>query len=369
MALLPNQAVEIIVRHIKNEGKSKALLLVPSTSTGYMLANTALEAARIYDLDIAGLYFYEEHNSGEMNELSEKVALYGARVGNLTHAKEILSDVLMHQKLTQAERESVRSQLEELNKRDSLGDAPYDAVLFLGNAADSKTLAAYLRYYDVAGSATTFYGSALWDTDLVYRDSSLAGGEYAGLPRISDEFSKIYSEIEGVKPNRFNTVGFDAAMLAMKSLSGGKQVGAYLLDPTGYRGIDGLIRLRPNGENERALHVMQLNGVKLPMIKARAPRDFTKQIYQTERFDLGRPDRVSLTSDGYNPVDYIHLPEQFRDKYKSKTFGRIEDNREQTVDGTRIVDDDGEVVTDADFRPKKLGTVDKKLINEVKMRR
>jgi hypothetical protein len=369
MALLPNQAVEAIVKHIKDEGKSKTLLLAPSTSTGHMLTNTAIEAAKIYGLDIAGVYFYEEYNTGEMNDLAEKAALFEARVGNLAQAKEILSDALIHQKLTAAERESIRTQLEDLNKRDSLGDVPYDAVLFLSNAADSKTLGAYLRYYDVSSRNTTFYGSALWDADPVYRDSSLAGGEYAGLVRINDEFSKIYSEIEGVKPNRFNTVGFDAAMLAIKSLSGGKPVGAWLVEPSGYRGIDGLVRLRPNGENERALQVMQLNGVRLPMIKARAPRDFTKEIYKTEIFDVSRPARKNLASEGYNPMDHISLPDQLKDRYKATVFGKAEEyNPEALAPDARIVEEDPEIVTDAEFQPKKLDAVDKKYIDEVRMK-
>ena len=368
MALLPNQAVETIVRQIKNEEREKTLILVPNTSTGYMLANTAIEAARIYGVEIAGLYFYEEHNTSDMDDTAEKAALYAPRVAALTHAKEILSDVLIHQKLTTAERESVRRQLEELNKRDSLGDVPFDAVLFLGNASDSKTLGAYLRYYDVSTS-TAFYGSALWDTELVWRDSALAGGEYAGLGRISDEFSKVYSEIEGVKPNRFNTVGFDAAMLAIKSLSGGKPVGAYLVDPSGYRGIDGLVRLRPNGENERALQIMQLNGVRLPAIKVRAARDFTKEIYKTEKYDLGRPSKQKLASDGYNPLDHINLPEHFKDKYKTKTFGKTEGSVQDAPEEIRTVDDGGEIVIDESFKPKKLDAVDKKSIDEVKMKR
>jgi outer membrane PBP1 activator LpoA protein len=373
MALLPNQAVEAIVKQIKAEGKERLLVLAPNTQTGYMLANNAVESAKIYNLDLAGLYLYVEHDAIEIKDLAEQVSLYQARTNNLIHAKEILSDVLINQKLTAIEKESVKTQLEELNKRDSLGEVPYDAVLLLGNAADSKTLGAYLRYYDVNAAATSFYGSALWDTESVYRDASLAGGEYAGLPRISETFLRLYSEIEGVLPNRLNTIGFDAAMLSIKALSGGKPVAAYLLDPSGYKGLDGLVRLRPNGENERALLIMQLNGVRMPMIRKIAEQNFIKPIYQTTQFDLSKPFERNIASDGYNPLDYIKLPEYLADQYQSKKFGITYDDSidrmSPDAEHVEVVSEDKtSAVIDADFKPAKLDPVDKKLIEEVRLK-
>ena len=338
-----------------------------------MLANNAVESAGIYGVRLAGLYLYEEQNADRMKDLAEEVSLSAARSANLTHAKEILSNVLINERLTGAEKESIRSQLEDLNKKDALGDPPYDAVLMLGTAADSKTLAAYLRYYDVSAAKVMFYGSALWDTESAYRDASLAGGEYAALQRISDNFSKLYSEIEGEKPNRFDSIGYDAAMLAIKSLSGTKPAGAYLLDPSGYNGLDGLVRLRPNGENERALQIMQLNGVRLPMIKTRAAASFAKPIYQTTKYDLSAPSRRRLASDGYKPTDYMRLPNHIAGKYKSKTYGATIDTTEREIpaDGEHIeiIAEDPDAAIQAEgFQPTKLDGVDREMINEVKLK-
>jgi hypothetical protein len=364
---MPNQAVEAIVKQIKAEGKEKLLILAPDTPTGYMLSNNALESAKIYGIEISGLYFFEEGDTNGMKELADKAALYESRAANLVHAKEILSDVLITQKLTPAEKESVRLQLDDLNKKDSLGEVNYDAVLFLGNAADSKTMGSYLRYYDVAAANVNFYGSALWDAETVYKDGALAGGEYAALPRISDDFAKLYSDIEGVLPNRFDTIGYDAAMLGILSLGGGKPAGAYLLDPSGYRGLDGLVRLRPNGENERALEIMQLNGVRLPMAKGRSADNFAKPIYLTSKYSLDKPSQKKLSSAGYSPMDYIKLPERIAGEYESKTFGAT-DSAGAAAEEVIIMPEDGEVVTNKDFTPSKPKSVDRKLIDEVKMK-
>ena len=371
LALLPNQAIEAIVKQIKEEDKKKLVIIYPDTKTGNMLANSAIDAADIYDLNIVSISSYKEKDTGDMKDLAKEESLYESRVENLTHVKEILSTVLINETLTLEEKESIKAQLEAMNKRDSLGDVPYDSVLFLGDAEDSKTLGAYFRYYDVP-TDVIFYGSALWDSNIVHRDSSLAGGEYAGLPRISDSFLKLYSEIEGVKPNRFDTIGYDAAMLAIKALQGDKPIGAYLLDPSGYLGIDGLVRLKPNGENERALQIMQLNGIRLPMIKKRASDNFVKPIYQTSDYDLSSPGNKKLTSDGYNPIDFVILPANLIEKYKTENYGVIYDDSVEYIvpnaEHVEVVPEDIETIKDSEFEPIEQSVVDKKMIDEVEMK-
>ena len=374
MALMPNQAIEAIVEQMKDEGRATPLILAPNNDQGYVLANSALESAKEYGIEIAGLYFFDEGYADKMKELAESVAFYGARASNLVAAKEILSDVLINQKMTPLEKEAVKLQLEEMNKRDSLGEPPFDSVLFLGNAADSKTLAAYLRYYDVP-TPVAFYGSARLDADAAYRDSSLAGGEFAGLPKISDSFVKLYSDIEGARPNRFDTLGYDAAMLAIKSLSGKKHVAAYLLDPSGYRGLDGLVRLRPGGGNERALQIMQLNGVKWPDAKKRAAPNFVQPIYKTNGYDYGKPSERKLAKPTFDPMNHIRLPEHILDKYNSgsrrtASQGVAKPASSSTAgpDAEHVYSDDSDAVVDADFLPSKPSSVDKKLINEATLR-
>jgi len=372
MALLPNQAIEAIVKQMQSEGKERLLILAPDNDTGWMLANNALNSAEIYNINVAGLYFYPEFDGAEIPKLAEKVSFHEARVKNLIRAKEILSEVLINQKLAFSEKQSLKSQLEELNKRDSLGNFPYDAVLMLGNAADSKTMASFLRYYDVNAAKVSFYGSAMWDAEPVYRDMALAGGEFAGLALISESFSNVYFDIEGTRPNRLNTIGYDAALIAMRALEGDKPVGAHLLNSSGYKGADGIVRLRHNGENERALNIMQLNGIRQPHIKQAAEPNFSKSLYRTTCCDLGRPDEKDLEAEVYKPTDYIKLPWHLLDKYKAgPTAPRYEDNVENTGQVGEYVDVAYEEPETAEnyMKPRKLEPVNREQINEVIMRK
>lgn len=372
MALLPNQAVETIVKQMAADGKNKVLIIAPDTRLGYMLANNALQSTEFYDVNVAGLYYYDEGASDSMRTLSSTVSLNESRTENVVRARTILSNIYVNEDLTVKDKEFIKSQIDAFAKTDSLGDVPYNAVLFLGNAQDSKTIAGFLRFYDVP-SNVTFYGTALWDTEMVYRDLSLSGGKYAALPNMSDSFSKLYSDIHNEKPDRFDTLGYDTAMLAIKSLSGDKTVADYLLDPSGYNGLDGLVRLRPNGENERALQVMQLNGIRKPIVKKRAEQNFVQPIYKTSDFDTSRPRERDLTSVQYDVVKNLQLPEGLAEKYSSEDF--LENNiggKTETMgygnEQAETVSEDDTIIKDDTFKPAIASPVIKKSIDEVQMK-
>ena len=363
MALLPNQAIETIVKHMQANGRENVLIIAPDTNTGWMLANAAKDSARAYNISVAGLVLYVEGDNRSMREVVRTATFNEARVRNLAEARRILSDTMMRNNLTMAESIPLQMRLEELNRMDTLGGVPYDAVLILGNATDSKTIAAFLRYYDVTPRMAGFYGSALWDTDIAFRDGAMAGGEFAALPRISPTFVELFSEIEGVRPNRFNTLGYDAAMLAIRALAGNRSVGAILLDPSGYVGIDGLVRLRPEGINERALNVMQLNGVGQPRVIRPAPTNFMTPIYKTGAPATTRPQVRRIPVPEYNPMDHITLPARLQPDNPARQTGQTPNRPTEDI---VLVGESTEVIPGE--APARGGTVSRQNIDEVRMR-
>ena len=110
-------------------------------------------------------------------------------------------------------------------------------------------------------------------------------------------------------------------LLAINMLYSNKSQSAYLLDPSGYIGTDGLFRLKPNGDNERALRIMQLNGSGTPVEIRPAPRNFMIPLYNIEQQRISSTNSMELETSGIDPDDYIRLPERLRDKYRSKTIG------------------------------------------------
>lgn len=375
MALIPAQSVEAIVKEMDKDKVQRTVIFAPNTASGKLMAGAAVLAANIYDVSISGLFYYDENNSDSIKQVAQSAAMYDARSSANTRAREILSDILIKEKLTAAQKNSINTQLEKISKTDTLGNAPYDSVLFLGNSSDSKTVVSFLRYFDVAARDARFYGSALWDTPDLLNDFNMSGAKFAALPVMSEDFAKLYEQLAGVRPSRLDTFGFDAANLARGMVYSNKSSAAYLLDPSGYAGLDGLFRLRPSGESERALQILELNGGGTLRVDNPAATDFMTPLYNIQSRKISSASDMSLVGDGVNPMDYIKIPDALKAKYRSKTFGantRIDPgtNEIPADEMTTFLPEDSsdEAITNPDFQPVALDTVDKKLIDSVEVK-
>ena len=375
MALVPAQSVEVIVKEISNDKANGFVILAPSTSSGKLMAGSAVLAANTYDVPVAGLFYYNEGDTESVKQAAQRAAMFVARSAANTRAREILSDILLKESLTSTQKSSVTTQLEKISKSDTIGKVPYDAVLFLGNANDSRNIASFLRYYDVATRDVQFYGTAIWDGAEFQNDLTMTGAKFAALPAISESFTRLYEQAAGNIPSRLDTFGFDAANLAIGMLYSSKSSAAYLLDPSGYKGLDGLFRLRPDGASERALNVMELTGGGDTRLRRPAPVNFLTPVYSVPAYQTSQAKEIALISKGINPTDYINIPEHLRVKYKSKTYGAnmtAEPGGTQTTDTTQIVimpedDRDIDIYADPDFQPIGLEQIDRQLIDSVEV--
>jgi ABC-type branched-subunit amino acid transport system substrate-binding protein len=105
-------------------------------------------------------------------------------------------------------------------------------------------------------------GTGLWDNPRVFASPALQGGLYAAPdPSGFRGFSARYRAKYGAEPVRTATLAYDAVALvaALARTQGGQRFSAEVLtNPSGFSGIDGLFRFRPDGSNERGLAVMKV---------------------------------------------------------------------------------------------------------------
>ena len=107
-------------------------------------------------------------------------------------------------------------------------------------------------------------GTGLWDNPKVFADQHLQGGYYAAPdPSGYRAFSKRYRGKYGQDPARTATLAYDAvalvAALSRVNSGGGPRFSPEVLtNVSGFTGIDGLFRFRPNGTNERGLAVLRV---------------------------------------------------------------------------------------------------------------
>jgi ABC-type branched-subunit amino acid transport system substrate-binding protein len=105
-------------------------------------------------------------------------------------------------------------------------------------------------------------GAGLWDDPRVFSTAALDGGWYAA-PESSGfrNFSARYRARYGQDPVRTATLAYDAVALvaALVKTQGAQRFSEQVLTTSsGFAGIDGVFRFRPDGTNERGLAVLRV---------------------------------------------------------------------------------------------------------------
>jgi ABC-type branched-subunit amino acid transport system substrate-binding protein len=161
------------------------------------------------------------------------------------------------------------------NVAQQLGQA--DALLI---ADDGDSVVATADALTAAGANLRniqLLGTGLWDNPRVFASPNLQGGLYAAPdPAGFRAFSGRYRTRYGGEPVRTATLAYDAVALvaALARTQGGQRFSPDTLQtPSGFAGIDGLFRFRPDGTNERGLAVMRVaNNGSVPV--AGSPKSF-----------------------------------------------------------------------------------------------
>ena len=121
-------------------------------------------------------------------------------------------------------------------------------------------------------------GTGLWDDPRVFATPALSGGWYAapdgnGYRNFATRYRQRYNQ----DPVRTATLSYDAvALVAALVKTQGPQpfTPQVLTNPSGFSGIDGLFRFRPDGTNERGLAVLRVEASGAQIISP-SPRSFS----------------------------------------------------------------------------------------------
>ena len=367
MALMPTNGIETIVHEMKSDNVSKFAIMAPDTTSGHLMAGTAVRAAEILDIEPVGIFYYNEKDTDSIKNVAIDASLNNARTAAHTRARQVLSDILINEQLTAIEKSRLNIQLDKLSKTETVGRVPYDAILFLGGGDDTKTLASFLRYYNVGANDARFYGTTMWDGSDIASDLTMVGAKFATLPEINPDFARLYEQISGNAPNRLASFGYDAANTAIGMIYSDKSNVAYLLDPSGYIGTDGLFRLKPTGDNERALRIVKLDGTGTPQLVKPAATNFMTPLYNIEQRHIEPAEPMKLQTSGIDPDNHIQIPDRLRSKYRSKTIG-ANISVAPTVQRSQIIaflpEDDSEPIKSENYTPVKLESINRSYIDE-----
>jgi ABC-type branched-subunit amino acid transport system substrate-binding protein len=120
-------------------------------------------------------------------------------------------------------------------------------------------------------------GTGLWDDPRIFSDPALHGGLFAAPESTGfRNFSARYRSRYGQDPVRTATLSYDAVALvaALVKTQGPQRFSEQILtNSSGFAGIDGIFRFRPNGTTERGLAILRVAPTG-PQVVSPAPKSF-----------------------------------------------------------------------------------------------
>jgi len=151
--------------------------------------------------------------------------------------------------------------------------------IFIPDGADAVTSA--VQMLTAAGVNTRriqLIGTGLWDDPRIFAEAGAQGGWFAAPdPAGYRAFSGRYRQRYGQDPLRPATLAYDAVSLVaalVKTQGPARFSEEVLTNQSGFAGIDGVFRFRPDGTSQRGLAVMRVT-TQGPQVIAPAPKAFS----------------------------------------------------------------------------------------------
>lgn len=246
----PDEDVARIIDFAVLSGMTKFAALIPQDDYGTRVGAAFRKSVTDHGSTITDFVTYPTSVEA-MNNPVQRVAHYGGRHQAMLAKRSAL------QKVGDA------AGAEALEKVDTVGDLPYQAIFLPDGGQRLKALAPLLPYYDIDPRKIKFLGTGLWDDPTLTREPSLDGGWFtAPPPEAHQQFVLRYARVYHSTPPRIASLAYDGVSLAV-ALSAhpaeGRFSAATLTHPDGFAGVDGIFRFMPDGRTERGLAVMEIH--------------------------------------------------------------------------------------------------------------
>jgi len=181
----------------------------------------------------------------------EAVARNGGQIAALEHYSANAARLL----------EPTQRLIEAIKLSEASGQ-PIDAVFLPGGPATLPNLGPLLTRSNVDGSRIRLLGTGGWDQASLAQNKAFVGGWFAAPdPRGWHDFSRRFVAAYAMSPPRIATLAYDAVTAAIHLSTGpkGQRFSAEKLTrPEGFKGIDGPVRLLPDGTVQRSLAILEV---------------------------------------------------------------------------------------------------------------
>ncbi len=265
MGFVPKQQVDAILQFAASRGLSRFAVLAPQDAYGNAVADAMRTALPPLNGTLVRAHFYNP-SSEDFSDDVKVIADYERRRKALLEQRAMLQR--QHDEVS-------RQALKRLEKRDTIGDVDFDAVLLPDTGQRLRSLTSLLSYYDVDLPAVRYLGLRNWDEiPKPEAEPSLVGAWFAAPSPVERErFDTRFKNAFGQPPERLASLAYDAtALAAVLAQDKGEPRFSFeaLTNKNGFLGVDGLFRLNPDGVAERKFAILEVRKDGVQMIQPAA---------------------------------------------------------------------------------------------------
>ena len=257
MGFLPGEQIDRVIRYAFDQGITRYAALAPDNEYGNSVIATMKQRVGELGGELVETQFYNSQ-AQDFTDVVRTLANYDERRARLIEERKILK---------KNDDELSKRAFKRLEKLQTIGDLPFQALLVADWGKRLQSVAALLPFYDIDPSRIRILGTGQWDVPGLGAEPALVGGWFAApSPSARRAFQTDYENIYAAKPPRIATLAYDAVALAAvlaKSQGGADFSKSAIMSPSGFWGRDGIFRFTADGVAERGLAVMQVR-----------PRDF-----------------------------------------------------------------------------------------------
>lgn len=252
MGFFPETEVARVVQFARSQGLRRFAALAPGNAYGQTVVEALRQSAQGMGGEVSRVQFYDPE-AEDFSAVVRELADYDRRRQALLEQRDELKE--------RTDEIAVKA-LKRLERLQTIGDVPFDALLLADGGERLLALAALLPFYDIDPKKVRILGTGQWDGPGLGSEPALNGGWHAGPPpEARADFIAQYEAAYGAPPHRLSTLAYDATALAavLAQAEGGADFStAALTTEGGFWGRDGIFRFLPGGGVERGLAVLQV---------------------------------------------------------------------------------------------------------------
>lgn len=250
--LFPESQIERVIAYAAQRGAKRLGVLAPTGAFGLRVLEAAQRSAATSGIAVV--------RTEEFGPSTDEIVRAARTIGDY----DVRRAALLAQKKALAGREDEVSKraLARLDILDTLGPVAFDALLVATSEGELVNMAAQLGKFDIDTKRVRLLGLASWAADGTGREPALVGGWFAAPPATGNsEFARSYKAMYETDPHPLASNAYD--LVALAAILGSQEGGAKYDDVTltsesGFAGISGLFRFRPDGLSERSLEVREV---------------------------------------------------------------------------------------------------------------